>query len=67
MYLNNSVVASDSGTTNSISGGGQNLIGAYNSSGTYNYHLDGEIDQVRIFNKALDEGEILQLYNEPNN
>ena len=31
------------------------------------YYLDGSIDQFRIFNKALDSGEVLQLYNEPNN
>jgi hypothetical protein len=30
-------------------------------------YFNGSIDQVRIFNKALDAGEILQLYNEPNN
>jgi hypothetical protein len=30
-------------------------------------YFNGEMDQVRIFNKALDAGEILQLYNEPNN
>jgi hypothetical protein len=37
--------------------------------GTYGagYFWNGQIDQARIFNKALDSGEILQLYNEPNN
>ena len=28
------------------------------------YHLNGSIDQVRIFNRALDAGEVTQLYNE---
>ena len=28
------------------------------------YYLDGSIDQLRIFNRALDSGEALQLYNE---
>jgi hypothetical protein len=37
------------------------------TSSFYEFFLDGKLDQVRIFNKALDSGEILQLYNEPNN
>ena len=40
-----------------------NTIG---SRGTGEF-FDGKLDQVRIFNKALDAGEVLQLYNEPNN
>ena len=38
-------------------------IGTYGSG----YFWNGQIDQARIFNKALDSGEVLQLYNEPNN
>jgi len=64
MYLNNSVVASDSGTTNSISGGGQNMIGAYNSGSSTLYYLDGKIDQVRVYDKALSAGAVTSLYNE---
>jgi hypothetical protein len=51
VYLNNSVVAEDSGTTNSISGGGQNMIGAYNSGSSTALYLDGKIDQVRIYDQ----------------
>ena len=36
-------------------------------SGSSSTYFNGLIDQVRIFNKALDSGEVLQLYNEPNN
>lgn len=67
IYVNGSVAASDSSNTNAIneaSSSGKNLIGAYNSSGTYYYHLDGSIDQVRIFNRVLDDGEVAALYNE---
>ena len=39
----------------------------YSSGAAYEYFFEGAIDQVRIFDKALDSGEILQLYNEPNN
>ena len=30
-------------------------------------YLNGKLDQFRIFNRALDAGEVTQLYNEPNN
>ena len=39
----------------------------YNNAAIYESFWEGKLDQVRIFNKALDEGEVLQLYNEPNN
>ena len=67
IYVNGSVAASDSSNTNAIneaSSSGKNLIGAYNSSGTYYYHLDGSIDQVRIFSSALAAGDVEDLYNE---
>ena len=67
IYVNGSVAASDSSNTNAIneaSSSGKNLIGAYNSSGTYYYHLDGSIDQVRIFSSVLAAGDVEDLYNE---
>ena len=51
-------------TSGSIASGNDFYIGRYFSGADY---WEGSIDQVRIFNKALDAGEILQLYNEPNN
>ena len=67
IYVNGSVAASDSITTNAIneaSSSGENVIGAYNATGTYYYHLDGSIDQVRIFSSALAPGDVEDLYNE---
>ena len=52
------------GETETISGGtvgvgrGDLVIGSASAS------PDGKIDQVRIFNRALDQGEVTQLYNE---
>jgi len=37
------------------------FLGAHPAGG---FNLLGEIDQVRIFNRALDSGEVTQLYNE---
>ncbi|WP_288955247.1 LamG domain-containing protein [uncultured Polaribacter sp.] len=34
------------------------------TSSSYEYFLDGKIDQVRIFNRALDSSEVTTLYNE---
>jgi hypothetical protein len=40
-------------------------LGAFTyTNSIYEYFLDGKLDQVRIFNRALDSGEITQLYNE---
>ena len=41
-----------------------NAIGARQNSGGFTEYVDGEIDQVRIFNKALSAGEVTTLYNE---
>ena len=38
------------------------VFGAYNSSGGGAFA--GSLDQARIFNRALDSGEVTQLYNE---
>ncbi len=62
MYVNGSEVASDSSTTNSIGGSGQNMIGAYNSGSSTALYLDGKIDQVRFFNTALTAAQAEDLY-----
>ena len=60
-YLNSSSEAT-TGTSGTF---GQNTaevtVGAYWAGATY---LDGSIDQVRIFNKALNSTEVTTLYNE---
>ena len=43
------------------------VIGARNLRGTIQLFFTGSIGQVRIFDRALDAGEVTQLYNEPNN
>ena len=58
--LNNS---SPNRTANAPAQTAASCIGSWEASAPFN----GKIDQVRVFNKALDSGEILQLYNEPNN
>ena len=57
-------------TTYSVSSNGWNssvsqktVLGA-EYGGAYNKFLNGKIDQVRIFNRALDAGEVTQLANE---
>ena len=62
MYVNGSEVASDSSTTNSIGGSGQNMIGAYNSGSSTALYLDGKIDQVRFFNTALTAAQAIDCY-----
>ena len=51
-------------TSNAGSTGGYSLIGAYNSSSTYQNYFDGTIAQVRAYNGVLDATQMLQLYNE---
>ena len=64
LYLNGSSV----GTGGVADAGSHNLyIGAENGVGSAGSYFDGKIDQVRIFNRALDEttdGEVTTLYNE---
>ena len=55
--LNNS---SPNRTANAPAQTAASCIGSWEASAPFN----GKIDQVRIFNRALDSGEILQLYNE---
>ena len=44
--------------------GNYGSIGSRIGSGGANQFLDGSIDQVRIFDRALTSGEVTQLYNE---
>jgi hypothetical protein len=64
MYVNGIEVASDTSTTNSISGSGKNLIGAYNSGSSTGAYFDGSIDQVRVFHSVLSPENVTKLYNE---
>ena len=62
VYLNNSVVASNSGATGDlVTVTGLDSIGAYNDNGSF---FNGSIDQFRYFNKALNSTEVETLYNE---
>lgn len=62
VYLNNSVVASNSGATGDlVTVTGLDCIGSYD--GTLSF-FDGSIDQFRYFNKALNSSEVTTLYNE---
>ena len=64
-YINNVFVGSSS--TFAFSGRPTSIGSNASASTTFTDFFDGKIDQVRIFNKALDAGEVTQLYNEPNN
>jgi hypothetical protein len=48
------------GTTNVTNA----VIGALNNRGTIQDYLNGSIDQVRVFNKAISAAEVTTLYNE---
>ena len=39
-------------------------LGAYNSRGNIGSHFNGSIDQIRIFDSALNASQVTQLYNE---
>ena len=63
IYINGSQI----GTSISLSQGGLNLTGNIGRIGCDTYDgnfINGSIDQVRIFNKALSSSEVTTLYNE---
>ncbi len=65
IYINGSLENTDATATVDLKTmNGDNLIGAYNSAGTTQYYLEGKIDQVRIFTKALSSSEVSTLYAE---
>ena len=67
LYLNGVLSSTQnySGAMN-ISGNSGISIGESNQANGYWYHTDGKIDNIGIWNRALTEAEIQQLYNYPN-
>jgi hypothetical protein len=61
MYSNSSVSASVSSSTNVIMDGTFITIGSRKTDGS-DFSVDGSIDDVRIYNRALSASEIQQLY-----
>ena len=66
IYLNGVLESSDSSMTANAAtaGSGQNLLGGYNSSGSFDLPWDGLMDQIRIYNSVLTPTQVTQLYNE---
>ena len=68
VYLNASVAASNTGltanNTPNTTSGGVNTLGFYNTGSSTTGSLNGRMDQVRIFNKAISAAEVTTLYNE---
>ena len=68
VYLNDSVVASNTSltanNTPNTTSGGVNTLGYYNTGSSVTGSLNGRMDQVRIFNKAISAAEVTTLYNE---
>ena len=64
IYINGLLKDSITLPSQSWDGYGQKVtVGAfYSSSSGYSQYFDGEIDQVRIFNKALSSSEVSKLY-----
>lgn len=64
LYINGSLVASDSTTGTIPSNSGGMSVGAYGGfDGPYGYYLDGEISIVRVYNRVLTAQEIQQNFN----
>jgi hypothetical protein len=68
LYLNNNVVASSGSQTSALlanaTAGGENTIGGYNTGSSSLKSFDGRIDQMRIYDTALDASDVAKLYNE---
>ena len=67
VYVNGVLNASASFSSSMRRNSGDSLSAGIGYYPDGSYFTNGKIDQVRIFNKAIDAGEVLQLYNEPNN
>ena len=65
IYIDGSLVDTGTLSTNSWSGSGQKVtLGAfYSSSSGYSGYFDGSIDQLRIYNSALDSTNASNIYN----
>ena len=67
IYVNGVEVASNNNTSNAdnASSAGLNLLGAYNAATASSFfYLDGKLDQVRIFDSALNATQVASLSNE---
>jgi hypothetical protein len=64
LYIDGTQAAQQTVSSTSTAGPGT-LIGDRHYTAS-NYHWDGEIDQVRIFNKAISSSEVTTLYGESN-
>jgi hypothetical protein len=62
-YLNGAADGSTAYTQPSSVAGLTQRLGASKYSGTINQVIDGKIDEVRIYNRALSAGEVTRLYN----
>ncbi|MEL0115144.1 MAG: LamG domain-containing protein, partial [Gammaproteobacteria bacterium] len=63
VYLNNSIVASNAGTTGDlVSVTGKDVIGAYYST-SVSSSMDGRIDDFRVYHDVLTSTEVGYLYN----
>tara|TARA_B100001113_G_scaffold353725_1_gene359374 strand:+ start:2435 stop:4879 length:2445 start_codon:yes stop_codon:yes gene_type:complete len=65
IYIDGSLVNTGTLSTNSWSGSGQKVtLGAfYSSSSGYSQYFDGSIDQLRVYNSALDSTNASNIYN----
>ena len=61
LYLNGDILASKH-VGNISFGNDKPLYFSYNNVSSFPYYLDGVLDEVRIYNNALSEGEISLLY-----
>ena len=61
MYLNGQLQGSSTGSNLGTGSGADLIVGNYPNE---DYWFDGKIDQLRIFNRALDIGEVTALFNE---
>ena len=59
MYLNGQLQGSSTGSNLGTGSGADLIIGNYPNG---DYWFDGKIDQLRIFNRVLDDGEVMALY-----
>jgi Concanavalin A-like lectin/glucanases superfamily/Thrombospondin type 3 repeat len=64
LYLNGSLIGTKLITMPNIIGNGDLYIGAHGDAPSYPGRLDGVLDEVRIYNRALTQEEIRQLFNE---
>lgn len=63
LYVDGAQVASTSTTSNiSYSGGGSNTVIGRHGNGSTSYDFTGTIDDVRVYNYALSNADIVELY-----